>query len=201
MLTRRTLLASALSAAAAAPALVLPGLVLPARAAPAASPPTLAEDGLYHYDWYLESFLDLAEDIAGAAQKGRRLAVVWGQKGCIYCKRMALEHLADPAISGYIQANFDVLHLNLFGARETTDLDGRKMPEKQLAQTYGIRLTPTVQFFPESAEGLGARAAPKREVARMPGLLEPREFLAMFRFVREKGYEKASFSDWLRKGA
>jgi thioredoxin-related protein len=40
-----------------------------------------------------------------------------------------------------------------------------------------------------------------REVARMPGLLEPRDFLAMFRYVREKGYEQSPFPDWLKRQA
>ena len=33
-------------------------------------------------------------------------------------------------------------------------------------------------------------APAKREVARAPGYLRPDDFLAFFRFVREKGYEK-----------
>ena len=40
-----------------------------------------------------------------------------------------------------------------------------------------------------------------REVARMPGLLEPNEFLAMFRYVREKGYESSPFPEWLKRQA
>jgi len=38
----------------------------------------------------------------------------------------------------------------------------------------------------------------KREVARSGGYLRPNDFLAFFRFVREKAYEKGSFSDFLR---
>lgn len=194
MFTRRGFLASGAAVALA------PVLSLTARAAPALSRPVLGEDGMYHFDWYLESFLDLAEDVATAKEKNRRLAVIWSQKGCIYCKRMAQEHLVDPKIVGYIRKNFDVLHMNLFGSKEITDFDGRKYSEKAYARAYGIRLTPTIQFFPGSAEGLGKKPALKREAARMPGLLEPEQFLAMFRFVQEKGYEKASFNSWLKKG-
>ena len=38
----------------------------------------------------------------------------------------------------------------------------------------------------------------KREVARAPGYLRPDDFLAFFRFVREKAYEKGSFRDFLK---
>lgn len=168
---------------------------------PADAAPKLADDGMYHFDWYLESFLDLAEDVETARANGKRLAIVWGQRACIFCQRMAQEHLSDPKISGYVQANFEVLHLNLFGAREVTDFDGAKLSERASAQRYGIRATPTILFFPEGSDGLSARPPLQREIARMPGLLEPGRFLSMFRFVREKGYEKSSFQGWLKTNA
>jgi thioredoxin-related protein len=173
------------------------GLLAAALSGPAHAAPRLADDGMYEFDWYLESFLDLADDVAAAQAGGKRLAIMFGQRACPYCRRMAEEHLSDERISAYIRKHFEVLHLNLFGAREVTDFDGRKMSERDLARTYGVRLTPAILFFPESSDGLGAKPPMKREVARMPGLLEPPQFLAMFRFVAEKGYEKASFQQWL----
>jgi thioredoxin-related protein len=35
-------------------------------------------------------------------------------------------------------------------------------------------------------------------VTRAQGYLEPKHFLAMFRFVAEKGYEKGTLRDYLR---
>lgn len=161
----------------------------------------LGEDGLYHMDWYLESFLDLPDDLAASTAKGKRFAILWGLKGCPACKRMHEVHLQDPKIAAYIRDNFEILHLNHIGARSVTDFDGSKRREKALGEAYGVRFTPTIQFFPEDVSGLSARSGQAREVARMPGLLEPAEFLAMFRYVREKGYETAPFPDWLRKQA
>jgi thioredoxin-related protein len=171
------------------------------RATPGVAKPVLGEDGLYHLDWYLQSFLDLPEDLAGATDKRKRFVIMWGLKGCPSCKRMHEVHLSDPAIESYIRDNFEVLHLNHIGARQVTDFDGRKLAEKALAESYGIRFTPTIQFFPESASGLAALKGQAREVARMPGLLEPQDFLAMFRYVKEKGYESAPFPEWLKKPA
>lgn len=182
MLNRRALLAAALLGP------------MPARAAA-----RLGEDGLYQLDWYLESFLDLAEDLEAATAAGKRLAVLWGLKGCPACRRMHEVHLADPATEAYIRTHFEVLHLNHIGARTVTDLDGRRLGEKALADAYAVRFTPTIQFLPETAAGLAAKAPRAREVARMPGLLEPAEFLAMFRYVRERGYEQAGFQDWLNR--
>lgn len=177
------------------------GAALAVRVAPAVARPVLGDDGLYHLDWYLQSFLDLKEDLQGATEKGKRLAVLWGLKGCPACKRLHEVHMLDPAIESYIRENFEVVHLNHIGARDVTDFDGATMSEKALAQAYGVRFTPTLQFFPDSADGLAARKPQDREVARMPGLLEPPEFLAMFRYVGEKGYQSLPFTEWLKKPA
>lgn len=189
LLTRRTLIAGiGLSAIGIA-------------TSPANAAARLGDDGLYHMDWYLESFLDLSEDLAGATLKGKRFAIMWGLRGCPSCKRMHEVHLMDPKIESYVRDNFEVLHLNHIGSRAVTDFDGRKLTEKALGEAYGVRFTPTIQFFPETVDGLADRSGQAREIARMPGLLEPAEFLAMFRYVREKGYEALSFPDWLKKQA
>lgn len=169
------------------------------RAAPALAKATLSDDGLYQMDWYLKSFLDVSEDLTGATAKGKRFAIMWGLKGCPACKRMHEVHMMDPKIESYIRDNFEVLHLNHIGSREVTDFDGRKRSEKAFGEAYGIRFTPTIQFFPEITIGLATLSGQAREVARMPGLLEPTEFLAMFRYVREKGYDSAPFPEWLKK--
>jgi thioredoxin-related protein len=171
------------------------------RAAPALARPVLGDDGLYQLDWYLQSFLDLSEDLTGATEKRKRFAIMWGLKGCPACKRMHEVHLSDPAIERYVKDNFEILHLNHIGARVVTNFDGRKLSEKALGEAYGIRFTPTIQFFPEAVDGIAAKSGQAREVARMPGLLEPAEFLAMFRYVRENGYLSAPFPEWLKKQA
>ena len=101
-------------------------------------------------------------------------------------------------LAGYIKANFEVLQLNIIGSRKVTDFDGAEMSEKELAAKYGVRFTPTFQFFAERAAPLKGLAPAKREVARAPGYLRPDDFLAMFRFVREKAYETKSFRDFVK---
>jgi thioredoxin-related protein len=166
---------------------------------PASAQAKLGEDGLYHLDWYLESFLDMAEDLAGATAAGKRFAVLWGLRGCPACHQMHQVHLADPKIAGYIRGNFEVLHLNILGAREVTDFDASKLGEKAFAARYAVQSTPTIQFFPESAGGIASRPPAAREVARLASLPEPAEFLAMFRYIRVKGYESGSFESWRQR--
>lgn len=178
------------------------GAALAVGAAPrGAAAPILTDDGLYRQPWFLETFLELGDDLESAAKGGKRLAVMWELKGCPYCKETHLVNFARPDIADYVRSNFEIIQLNQIGARKVTDFDGEEVAEKALAGKYGVRFTPTIQFFPESAAGLGARAPQQREVARAPGYLRPDDFLSMFRFVREKAYEKQSFRDYLKTTA
>jgi thioredoxin-related protein len=70
-----------------------------------------------------------------------------------------------------------------------------------MAKKYGVQFTPTFQFFGEDAAKLKALPPQAREVARAPGYFRPDDFLAMFRFVREKAYETKSFRDFLKARA
>jgi thioredoxin-related protein len=160
--------------------------------------PTLGDDGLYSEPWFLESFLELADDLAGAAAKGKSFVVSWELKGCPYCRETHLVNFADPATASFIKERFEILQLNILGAREVTDFDGEKLTEKQLSDKYAIRFTPTFQFFPDSPERLAAKRPRERELLRTQGYLQPKDFLASFRFVAEKAYERGSLRDYLR---
>ncbi|MFN3347936.1 thioredoxin family protein [Pseudorhodoplanes sp.] len=183
-LSRRGLLGGAAASLAALPAL--------------ASGLKLNDDGLYTKPWFMESLLDLNDDLKEAADKGKRFLIMWELKGCPYCKRIHEVNLADPAIENFIKDKFELLQLNIIGARDVTDFDGERLPEKAFARKYGIRSTPTFQFFPERADGLAQKAPQAREVARWQGYMEPKPFVAMFRFVADRAYEKSSLIDYLK---
>jgi thioredoxin-related protein len=167
---------------------------VPARA----DGPMLTADGLYKEPWFLDSFLNLADDLEDAHKDGKRFVIMWELKGCPYCKETHFVNFAQPRIADFIKANFAVLQLNIIGSLPVTDFDGTQLSEKALAAKYGIRATPTFQFFGERAGPLKTLPPQKREVARSPGYLLPDDFLAMFRYVRAKAYEKGSFRDFLK---
>ncbi len=186
---------------AGAAAITALGFAGPAARAEAPQPPELTEDGLYRQPWFLESFLELADDVDTAAESNKRLAIMWELKGCPYCKETHFVNFADPQINGFIRDNFEILQLNIIGSRMVTDFDGAELSEKDLARKYGIRFTPTFQFFPASSAGLADKPAMEREVARAPGYLKPRYFLAMFRYVRERAYQTESFRSYVMKAS
>ena len=168
------------------------------RSSWATDEPVLTEDGLWHQSWFLESFLELNDDLKSAAGNGKRFAIMWELKGCPYCKETHFVNFARPDINDFVRGKFDVLQLNLIGSRTVTDFDGEQMAERDLAAKYGIRFTPTIQFFPGSVDGLAADEPHKREVSRVQGYLKPDHFLKMFQFVDGRHYEKGSFRDWLK---
>jgi thioredoxin-related protein len=158
----------------------------------------LTDDGLYRQPWFLESFLEFADDLAAATQGKKRFAVMWELRGCPYCKETHLVNFAKPEIETFVKERFDILQLNIIGSREVTDFDGEKLPEKRIAEKYGVRFTPTIQFFPESVDGLAQKKPREREVARAQGYLQPQHFLGLFRFVAERAYEKGTLRDYLK---
>lgn len=155
---------------------------------------TVNEDGLHVQSWFSESFLILKEDVSDAHSKGKRLAVIFEQRGCPYCKEMHEVNFQSPEISDFIKKNFNVVQLNLWGSREVADLDGKAMEERELARRWRVNFTPTVVFLPTPEE----IAKGETEVARMPGYFKPFHFLSMFEFVTDGSYKDQNFQRYLQ---
>ena len=52
-----------------------------------AEAPILTDDGLYKQPWFLESFLDLADDLEGARKEGKRFVVMWELKAALIARK------------------------------------------------------------------------------------------------------------------
>ena len=151
--------------------------------------PVRGEDGLYRQPWFAETFLDLKEDHAEATGKGRRLAVIFEQRGCIYCTKMHTEVLSQRYINDYVRENFSIVQLDLWGSREVTDFDGTKLSEKKLAERWGVLFTPTVVFFKEDVARQSAQWGLSLEVARLPLGFGPATFFDLFVWIKARIYE------------
>lgn len=165
-------------------------MVAACLAAFAALPAAAAEPlpgALHSKPWFAVTFKDMREDMATAAEQDKRLVVLIEQYGCIYCKKLHEEVLSDPEVAAYIQENFVVVQLNMFGDEDVTDLDGEALTEREAVRRWAVAFTPTVIFLPEEApeDVTVAEAA----VQVMPGAFGKWTVLDMFRWVRMKGYE------------
>jgi thioredoxin-related protein len=190
MLTRRSLLALG----------GLVGVALPAGHPEAETlAPVMTDDGLFTQSWFLQSFLDLSEDLEEAAGQGKGFAVIWEQRGCPYCRETHLVNFAQPEIQSFVRENFEILQLNMSGSREVTDFDGEALEERELARKNGVAFSPTIQFFPRNPAEAAGKPGRAAEVARMPGYLLPPHFFAMFRFIEDEAYRRMSFRQYLKE--
>jgi thioredoxin-related protein len=147
----------------------------------------MGDDGLYKPDWFSLTFKDVGEDLAAAREEGKRLVLIFEQRGCVYCRKMHEVVLADPQVRDYIKANYKVVQYNLFGDEEVTDLDGEVLTEKKAARKWGVVFTPTVVFLPEDVTE--STNVGKAAVSVMPGGFGKMTTLHMYEWVVAKGYE------------
>lgn len=156
----------------------------------------IGDDGLHKAPWMRDTFKDLREDLTEANDEGKRMVLMFEQRGCIYCSKMHEEVYPKPEITKYIEDNYFVVQMNLHGDIEVTDFDGDVLSEKDMARKWGVLFTPSVFFMPEEVpEGTTAAQA---AVATMPGAFGPGTTLDMFTWVKEKRYELDNGEDFQR---
>lgn len=163
------------------------------------------DDGLHVQPWFADESFEMPRDIfQQAAREGKNLAVFWEQKGCPYCKEMHEVNLADKEIADYIKTNFLVCQLNIYGAREVMDFDGKTMTERQLASRWLVNFTPTINLFPRDSKKVLGKSGREAEAFRLPGYFKPFHFVTAFEFVRDKHHERlgaTGFQDFINQRA
>ncbi|MGB7432815.1 MAG: thioredoxin family protein [Ahrensia sp.] len=147
----------------------------------------IGDDGLHKAPWMRDTFKDLSEDLEEANAEGKRLMVIIEQRGCIYCKKMHEEVFPVDNIASYIEENFFVVQINMFGDVEVTDFDGTAVPEKDMVKKWGALFTPMILFLPE--EVADGQTAAQAAVATMPGAFGKHTTFNMLNWVVEKGYD------------
>ena len=141
---------------------------------------------LSHPSWFKESFLDLPEDVSEAAESGKHVILVMEMNGCPYCYKMIQENFATAPYRDFIQEHFDVIALNTKGDREVAVTEEMSMSEKELAELYQVRFTPTVVFLDAS----------NRPVARVSGYRNLDDFKVVLDYVHERAYLEQTLNDY-----
>ena len=156
----------------------------------------LGDDGLHKTDWMRDTFKDLSEDLAEANDEGKRLLIMFEQRGCVYCTKMHEEVFPDPEVEAMLEDNYFVVQLNLHGDIEVTDFDGETLSEKEMARKWGILFTPTLMYLPEEVEE--GQTAHEAAVAVMPGAFAKGTTLDLMTWVHEKRYLLEGDEDFQR---
>ena len=156
----------------------------------------IGDDGLHKQSWMRDTFKDLREDLDEANLEGKRLVLMFEQRGCVYCSKMHKDVYSREKVSNYIDENFFVVQLNLHGDLEVNDFDGEILSEKAMARKWSILFTPTVLYLPqEVGEGLTATQA---AVSFMPGAWSAATTIDMLTWVKEERYLLDNGEDFQR---
>lgn len=159
----------------------------------------VGEDGLHLQPWIADTFLDLQEDLAEAKSQGKDLVILFEQKGCPYCQQLHEDNFSRSEITDFIQENFVVLQINMWGNRSVTDFDGEELDEKQLANKWFVQFTPTTIMF--DAGGDVPADAREAESFRLPGYLKSFHYLAALEFVVADEYDQMPFQRFIQAKA
>lgn len=139
--------------------------------------------------WFKESFLELSADVAEAAQEQKRVLLLFHQDGCPYCNRLVEHNLAQKDIKQQMQANLDVIAVNMWGDRAVVDLDGVELTEKEFAAKLRIQFTPTLLFLDEQG----------KVILRLNGYIPPAQFKTALDYVTGHHETRSSYRDYFAK--
>lgn len=138
-------------------------------------------------DWFKDSFLEFKDDVAEAAEAGKRLAIVFHQDNCPYCNLLVERNLSQHDIQQLIKDKLDVVAINMWGSRELISVAGKTYTERDFSAALKVQYTPTILFFNEAG----------KLALRLNGLLEPAEFKRALNYVTEKQETKLSYSAYI----
>ena len=155
----------------------------------------IGPNGLHVQPWIDNSETDLRKVLKQAAAEGRDLLVLVEQDGCIYCKKLHEVNFAKPALVRTITQNFRVIQLDMWGAREMTDLDGTVLSEKDLVARWNATTTPTTIVLSADDPEAGSREA--AEAFRLPGYLPAFQYNTVLTYFAGRHYNEMSFREYM----
>jgi thioredoxin-related protein len=140
-----------------------------------------------HPEWFKDSFLDITEDAEEAGMAGKHLILMMEMEGCPYCYKMMDENFANAPYRDFIQEHFDVVAINVRGSLEVQMTPGLSMTEREVAEHFGVRFTPTVVFVNADNEA----------VAGVQGYRNVEDFRLVLEYVQEQAYRIMSLNEYV----
>lgn len=142
---------------------------------------------IHQPEWFKESFLDIAEDVAEAGEAGKHLILFMHLNGCPYCARMADENFTNAPYTPFIRENFDVIAIDIKGDREVAFDANTMVTEKALARLLKVRYTPTVLFLNRD----------NKTVLRLNGYRSVPAFKHALDYVQQQAYLKTTLNRFI----
>lgn len=139
--------------------------------------------------WFLNSFLELSDDIETLALENKRLMLFIEQDGCPYCNAFVTKNLNDKKTKEKLLKYFGVIDINMFGSKEMVDIDGEELTEKEFAIKHKIQFTPTLIFYDEN----------KKQILRLNGYIDIPQFNLALDYIISKKEKELSYKEFLSK--
>lgn len=153
---------------------------------------TAAAHAAEPWESFFDPFLgDLKSELADAKAAGKKgVVVMYGFDECPYCNRMKHEILGRPEVQQRFRQDFTAVWIDTRGAQPVTGVDGRTLPERELAKRLGVRATPTFDFYAPGGE---------RMYRQVGGIFDAQEFLLLERYVASGAFRSQTFAQFKDK--
>ena len=145
----------------------------------------------YKY-FFNETWGDLKEELATARKQGKHgIFLFFEQDECPFCHYVKKNILNQAVVQEYFRKNFLNFPIDIEGDIEMKNMQGKSMLQKDFAfKEHRVRATPVLAFFDLN----GRRVF--RYTGKPSGI---EEFLLMGEFVKNKIYNKMSFTRYKRQ--
>jgi len=140
-------------------------------------------------DWFKKSFLFIKEDLDEASAKGKHLMLFMHLTECPYCARTLNENFRTGEIKEFIEKNFDVVTLDVFGGKSVEWLDGKTYTERDLTRKLKMVTTPTIAILDASG----------KIVLQINGFRTHTTMRQTLEYVQGKHYQNQSFAAYMEQ--
>ena len=97
---------------------------------------------------------DLSAIAEQAARNKRPVMVLFAADHCEYCERLENDHLAPMSINAEYQQKIIIRKVMIDSYYTTRDFSGKDLSGDEIADKYGVRVTPTVVILDDKGQAL-----------------------------------------------
>jgi len=137
--------------------------------------------------WFLNSFLDITEDIEDLSSENKRLILFLHQDNCPYCHLFVTKNLQNEKIKEKLTNHFGITDINIFGNKELIDLKGNEYTEKEFAINEKVQFTPTLIFFNEDG----------KQILRLNGYLNTEKLDLALNYIKDKKENILTYKEYI----
>ena len=135
------------------------------------------------------AWLPFDSGLAKAKAESKAVVVDFFTTWCGWCKKMDATTFRDSTVVAAFNKNFIGVRVNGDATSAFVTLEGEKMSERQLTQTFAVRGFPTYWFLDSDGKKIGP----------VSGYQAASNFMSLLRYVGERHYKTMSYDNYVKK--